>query len=88
MNLEGVDKLFAERMHELVKNAKEEDRSNTYRNLAEKIRFGSGGSISKYAHGQTIKIGPSGIKKLADFFHVSPAWLAGFTDDRYYNIKE
>ena len=32
--------------------------------------------------GQITKICPTGIRKLANFFGVSPAWLAGFSDEK------
>lgn len=59
-----------------------------YEDLAEQLEFKSKGTISKYANGQIVKIGPTGIAKIATFFHVSPAWLAGFTDDKYYNMNK
>lgn len=39
----------------------------------------------KYANCKTINIGPSAIYRIANYFKVSPSWLAGFTDDKYYN---
>lgn len=77
-----MDELFAKRLEELIKNSE-----FSYEDLAKKLGFKSKGTICKYANGQISKIGPSGINKIATFFKVSPSWLAGFTDDKYYNIK-
>ena len=77
-----MDELFAKRLAELIKES-----NITYDELAKQLGFKSKGTISKYANGKIIKIGPSGIYKIATFFNVSPSWLAGFTDDKYYNIQ-
>ena len=76
-----MDELFATRLAQLIKES-----NITYDELAKQLGFKSKGTISKYANGKIIKIGPSGIYKIATFFNVSPSWLAGFTDDKYYNI--
>lgn len=73
-----LDDIFKQRIHELIKN------SNTpYEVLAEELGFGAKSTISKYANGKITKIGPSGIAKLANYFGVSPCWLAGFSDEKY-----
>ena len=77
-----MDEIFAERLRELIKNSK-----IPYEKMAEELGFKAKSTICKYANGKIIKIGPTGINKLASFFNVSPSWLAGFTDDKYYNIK-
>lgn len=77
-----MDKIFIKRLEKLIKESK-----LTYDEIAEQLGFKSKGTISKYANGKIVNIGPSGIYKLATFFEVSPAWLAGFTDDKYYNVK-
>lgn len=76
-----MDELFAERLKELIKAS-----NLKYEELAKELGFKSKSTICKYANGKILKIGPSGINKLATFFNVSPSWLAGFTDDKYYNI--
>ena len=76
-----MDELFAKRLAELIKES-----NITYDELAKQLGFKSKGTISKYANGKIIKIGPSGIYKIATFFNVSPSWLTGFTDDKYYNL--
>lgn len=80
---ENFDEIFIERLKNLIK---ESDLS--YEKIAEKLGFQAKSTIFKYAHGQTVKIGPNGIAKIARFFEVSPDWLAGFTDDKYYNVKK
>lgn len=77
-----MDEILVQRLEELIKGSK-----LTYDQIAKKLGFKSKGTISKYANGKIVNIGPTGINKLATFFHVSPSWLAGFTDDKYYNIK-
>lgn len=77
-----MDELFAQRLQELIKNS-----NLNYEFIAKELGYKSKGTIFKYAHGQTTKIGPTTIAKLASFFKVSPSWLAGFTDDKYYNMK-
>ena len=76
-----MDEIFANRLEELIKTS-----SLTYEELAKQLGFKSKGTICKYANGKILKIGPTGIAKIASFFNVSPSWLAGFTDDKYYNI--
>lgn len=77
-----MDEIFVERLKELIKGSE-----LTYDKIAEQLGIKSKGTISKYANGKIINISPTRIHKLATFFHVSPSWLAGFTDDKYYNIK-
>lgn len=76
-----MDELFAKRLEELIKGSE-----LSYEDLAKQLGFKSKGTICKYANGKILKIGPSSITKIATFFHVSPSWLAGFTDDKYYNV--
>ncbi len=76
-----MDELFKTRLEELIKNS-----GHSYEYLAEELGFKSKATICKYAHKQICKIGPSEISRLAKYFKVSPSWLAGFTDDKYYNI--
>lgn len=63
-----------------------EDSNLSYEKIAEGLGFKAKSTIFKYKNGKIVKIGPSGIAKIANFFQVSPSWLAGFTDDKYYNI--
>ena len=76
-----MDELFKIRLEELIKNS-----GKSYEFLAKQLGFKSKSTIFKYANKQICRIGPSEISKLAKYFKVSPSWLAGFTDDKYYNI--
>lgn len=76
-----MDEIFIERLEKLIK-----DSGIKYDIIAQELGFRAKSTISKYAHGHIVKIGPSGIAKLANFFKVSPSWLARFTDDKYYNM--
>lgn len=76
-----MDEIFAKRLEELIKNS-----NLSYDKLAKDLGFKSRATICKYANGKITKIGPSGISKIANYFNVSPSWLAGFTDDKYYNV--
>lgn len=73
-----MDEIFIERVRELIKES-----NIKYEELAKQMGFKSKGTISKYATGKIVKIGPTGINKIATFFHVSPSWLAGFSDKKY-----
>lgn len=73
-----LDDIFIERLKSLIKESK-----LTYDEIAEGLDFKSKSTIFKYANGQITKIGPTGIRKLANFFGVSPSWLAGFSDEKY-----
>lgn len=63
-----------------------EESNLSYEKIAHGLGFKAKSTIFKYKNGKIVKIGPSGIAKMAKFFQVSPSWLAGFTDDKYYNI--
>lgn len=76
-----MDEIFAQRLSMLIK-----DSNMSYEELARQLGFKAKSTIWKYANGKIVKIGPTGIYNIAKFFKVSPSWLAGFTDDKYYNI--
>ena len=78
-----MDEIFAERLSMLIKESE-----LSYKQLADKLGYKSKGTIFKFATKQTTKVGPTTISKLAKIFNVSPDWLAGFTDDKYYNMKK
>lgn len=63
-----------------------EESNLSYEKIAHGLGFKAKSTVFKYKNGKIVKIGPSGIAKLANFFQVSPSWLAGFTDDKYYNM--
>ncbi len=76
-----MDQIFIERLKILI-----EESDLSYEKIAHGLGFRAKSTIFKYKNGKIVKIGPSGIAKIANFFQVSPSWLAGFTDDKYYNI--
>ena len=79
-----MDELFAKRLSELINN------SNYTLDKIEENVGKTNATISRYASGEIKGVKRSTIVKLANFFNVSPAWLAGFTDQKYenYNNKQ
>ncbi len=69
--------VFPERFSELIK-----ENNYNYEQIAKKLNLKSKGTISKYATGKIQNIDISMIQKIADIFDVSPAWLAGFSDEK------
>ena len=83
-----LDEIFTERLKNLIDDYKKEHKL-THKEIAKQLGYKSKATISKYANGQITKIGPTGIRKLAVFFGVSPSWLAGFSDKilfAFYNV--
>ena len=76
-----MDEIFAKRLAELIKES-----NISHEKLAKELGFKAKSTIWKYANGKISKIGPTDIYNIAKFFKVSPSWLAGFTDDKYYHI--
>lgn len=74
-----MDELFSKRLTELIKN------SNYILNDMEESVGKKAATISRYATGEIQGVKRSTIVKLADFFGVNPAWLAGLSDDKYVN---
>ncbi len=76
------NKLFTERLRELIRTSpvKKVD-------IAKELNFQSRSAITKYEKGQIKDITITTIKKFADFFDVSPAWLSGFSDKKYDDKK-
>ena len=72
-----MDELFSQRLSELIKT------SNYILNDMEESVGKKAATISRYATGEITGVKRSTIVKLADFFGVSPAWLAGLSDDKY-----
>ncbi len=77
-----MKELFAKRLKILKKES-----GVTYEEIADKLGLVRS-TVCKYATGDIKNVGPVTIAKIADFFQVSPSWLAGFTDDKYYNVKK
>ena len=77
------EKNFSERFKELISNS-----NLSYIEIAEGLGFKSKGTISKYASGKTKNIDINVLIKIAEYFKVSPVWLIGITDDKYYNPEK
>lgn len=76
------EKLFVKRFSELINNG-----NYTLEEIGNAIGIKSKSTISKYLSGNIQNIKRSQILKLANLFNVSPAWLAGFTDQKYDNTN-
>lgn len=74
-----MDELFSQRLTELIKN------SNYILNDMEESVGKKAATISRYASGEIQGVKRSTIVKLANFFKVNPAWLAGLSDEKYVN---
>lgn len=74
--------LFPERFSELIKDSK-----LSYDEIAKKLGIKSKGTISKYANGDIKNPNISMVEQIANTFGVSPSWLIGFTDNKYYDEK-
>ena len=72
-----MEELFAKRLTELIKN------SNYILADMEEAVGKKGATISRYASGEIKGVKRETIVKLANFFNVSPAWLAGLSDEKY-----
>lgn len=79
MSKEELDTLFAERLSDLIHNS-----SYILSDMEETVGKTSA-TISRYATGEITGVKRSTIVKLANFFHVNPAWLAGLSDEKYIN---
>ena len=77
-----MDELFSKRLRELINN------SNYTLDKIEEYVGKTNATISRYASGEITGVKRSTIVKLANFFKVSPAWLAGFTDKKYDNYND
>lgn len=76
-----MEELFAQRLSELIKN------SNYILADLEKAVGKKAATISRYASGEIKGVKRETIVKLANFFGVSPAWLAGLSNEKYTNTK-
>lgn len=72
-----MEELFAQRLSELIKN------SNYILADMEEAVGKKGATISRYASGEIRGVKRETIVKLANFFGVSPAWLAGLSNEKY-----
>lgn len=76
-----MEELFAKRLTELIKN------SNYILSDMEEAVGKKAATISRYASGEIKGVKRDTIVKLANFFNVSPAWLAGLSNDKYLTNK-
>lgn len=72
-----MEELFAKRLTELIKG------SNYVLSDMEEAVGKTSATISRYASGEIKGVKRITIVKLANFFGVSPAWLAGLSDQKY-----
>lgn len=76
------EKIFAQRFTELVNNS-----DYTLEEIGEHIGIKSKSTVSKYLSGDIKNVKSSIIANIADLFNVSPAWLAGLSDEKYRETK-
>ncbi len=76
-----MDELFSIRLTELINNS-----NHTLDDIAEAAGK-KAATISRYASGEIKGVKRSTIISLANFFGVSPAWLAGLSNEKYNNNK-
>lgn len=77
-----MEELFSKRLSELISS------SNYTLDKIEEYVGKTNATISRYASGEITGVKRSTIAKLAAFFNVSPAWLAGFSDIKYENSNK
>lgn len=77
-----MEELFSERLSELIRN------SNYILTDMEESVGKKAATISRYASGEIKGVKRDTIVKLANFFNVSPAWLAGLSNEKYQDIKK
>lgn len=74
-----MEELFAQRLSQLIRN------SNYILADMEEAVGKKAATISRYASGEIKGVKRDTIVKLANFFNVSPAWLAGLSNEKYSN---
>lgn len=77
MAKDDLDNIFSERLSDLIQN------SNYILSDMEETVGKTSATISRYASGEITGVKRSTIYKLANFFGVSPAWLAGLSNEKY-----
>lgn len=82
MEIEKPEKIFSERFSELVKNS-----NYTLEQIGKHIGIKSKSTISKYLSGDIKNVKSSIIFNIANLFNVSPAWLAGLSEEKYRETK-
>jgi len=78
-----MNDLFYKRFREMLKEF-----NYTYDDLKDKLGIKSKGTIAKYNNGDIENLPFSIVEKMAEVFGVSPAWLVGWIDEKYYEIKK
>lgn len=76
-----MDEIFSQRLTELIENS-----NYTLDTIAEAANK-KAATISRYASGEIKGVKRSTIISLANFFGVSPAWLAGLSNEKFINNK-
>lgn len=76
-----MDELFSKRLTELINKS-----NHTLDDIAEAAGK-KAATISRYASGEIKGVKRSTIISLANFFGVSPAWLAGLSNEKYNDNK-
>lgn len=76
-----MDEIFSQRLTELIENS-----NYTLDTIAEAANK-KAATISRYASGEIKGVKRSTIISLANFFGVSPAWLAGLSNEKFSNNK-
>lgn len=76
-----MDELFSKRLTELINS------TDVTLDKLEQYVGKTNATISRYASGEITGVKRSVIVKLAEYFNVSPAWLAGFSDNKYENSR-
>lgn len=76
-----MDEIFSQRLTELIENS-----NYTLDTIAEAANK-KAATISRYASGEIKGVKRSTIISLANFFGVSPAWLAGLSNEKFNNNK-
>ena len=74
--------LFVQRFSELINTGK-----YTFEEICYYIGIKSKSTISKYLSGDIKNIKRNQISKLAKLYNVNPAWLAGFSNEKYLIIN-
>ena len=77
-----MENLFPERFTELLNEHK-----FSYQELIKKLDLKSKGTITKYANGQIKNVGAATAVKIANLYGVSPMWLIGLIDDKYFDVE-
>lgn len=73
-----MENIFPERLTKCIQES-----NLSYEQIIEKVGWKSKSTLSKYANGKVKNPDLSKIVVLAHVFGVAPAWLAGFSEEKY-----